>query len=346
MYKKEFGGRIQLKSAPADTPSTSTTPKDQYLHLCTESHVWAVRQVSTSNSVHVLAPASVLSLNNSNGPSLASPGVAAFAQPTSTLELLPAPFTDAEIDAAIHRLLAIHPAPGQSTGSDTPDHSISAKELDASLPYPHFAVAQAKRRCFVFESHSQVYVPSPHLLLAAWQEFADYAAIRKIKLATFDLIQLGEVLSQIAMDEGPLLPAVVQAIAAEFLDDSRLKDEGRNHPELERAAFSLEGPLKGRELTRFVGALLVQCATNGQIDRTELIPTWQNLVPTEWWKWCEVEELVEVCDTRPGTVVKWRGKGDNGPTADRVKAKEAESAPASAPGKRNWHEKFAAQRKR
>lgn len=334
---EDKSSNIQLKSAPPSTSSTSTTPKEQHLHLCTDNHVWAVRQVSTSNSVHVLAP----STHNDPSSTIGTSGVAAFAQPTSTLELFPAPFTTADIDAAIRRLLAVHPAPHLSTGSETAGASITAAELDASLPYPHADVAQAKRRCFVFKveagdssGQSYAYVPSPQLLLAAWSEFSDQLAIQGSSLAGFELDRLEEVLSPIAMSDGPLLPAVVRAIAAEFAD----ADGG-----------GLERRLQGGDVTRFVGALLVQCAPEGQIESAELVAKWQNLLPTEWWKWCEVQELAETCAVGLGSVVRWREKGDHGDGAvPSSKFKETEKAPAASapPGKRNWHEKFAAQRKR
>lgn len=190
-------------------------------------------------------------------------------------------------------------------------------------------------------------MPSPALLLAAWRAFVDYAAIQRISLASFDLVGLGGVLSQIAVDEGPLLPAVIRAIAAEFQDGGERMAEAQDRDERERASLSLAGSLKGREVTKFVGALLVQCATGQQVDGMELIASWQNLVPTEWWKWCEVQELAETCDTGLGGMVQWRGKEENELGAATLEAKDAGPAPvASGPGKRNWHEKFAAQRKR
>lgn len=353
LYKQAFGGRIQLKSAPTDDSSTTTKPKNQYLHLCTESHVWQVRQVSTSNSVYVLAPARPNAA--AEDPSLSRPGVAAFAQPTSTLELLPSPFTPAEIDATLHRLLPTHRARAPYPDDDDDLEPIPTSaftddaSLDAALPFPHIAIAQAKRRCFVFTAHNGgSYVPSPQLLLAAWRQFVAYADSQKVNVATMDVLYMHKITTLMALDEGTLLPAVVEAIALEFWDDGQLKAEVRKDLELERAAGRFEGPLKERDVTRFVGELLVRCAGNSGIRREALIDEWQNLVPRQWWEWCKVEELADTCAGGDGgSKVMWRGKGLEESGKEAAKAVEKESASASStPGKRNWHEKFAAQRKR
>lgn len=48
------GGRLQFKSALSqDSTSTLSEPAQGHLHLCSDDKVWAVKQVSTSNSVYI-----------------------------------------------------------------------------------------------------------------------------------------------------------------------------------------------------------------------------------------------------------------------------------------------------
>ncbi|KAL3456092.1 hypothetical protein BJX64DRAFT_49540 [Aspergillus heterothallicus] len=54
-------GRLELKSpthqAPATAPSTATTqPAPEYVNLCTPNKTYSIRQVQSSNSLHILAP--------------------------------------------------------------------------------------------------------------------------------------------------------------------------------------------------------------------------------------------------------------------------------------------------
>jgi sister chromatid cohesion protein DCC1 len=359
IYRNHFGGRIQLKSAPTDNTTTSTKPKDQHLHLCTETHVWAVRQVSTSNSVYVLRPAPPVSepSTHTHTDFLPSPpGSTAFAQPTSTLELLPLFPSPEAIDAAIAALLPpTHPAPSDSAlkGSEPPDSPFTLDALKAALPFPHIALAQALRRNFVFEygSASGAFVPSDELLLKAWREFMLCIDAQKIDLAEWDVRGLPEVMELMAVDEGMLLPSVLARVVEEFWDGeawAREKGVEGEMVELERRVGMLEGRLRGRELVRWVGVLLVRCEGSGAgVEREKLVDEWQGLVPRKWWGCCEVEELGKEVVVGEDGVVRWKGKsaGRSEDAGEKVKEKEA-SGKGSSLGKRNWHEMFAAQRKR
>jgi sister chromatid cohesion protein DCC1 len=346
---------IQLKSAPTDDTATSTKPKEQYLHLCTASHVWAVRQVSTSNSVYVLAP-STQTISNGDLAAFHS-GITAFAQPTSTLELLPSPYLPSDIDATIQRLLPIYPAPPSFDDDDyddfyPPTSNLSLADLLASLPYPRFAVQEAIRRSFVFETRDlTAFLPSEGLLLKAWQAFTSHASSQRKNIVSLDLeTGLSEVTVSMASDEGVLLPAVAVAIARAFMES----DTGVAGVEMgtmlgmdvEMEGLRPEGRFKGKELTMWVGGLLVKCADGARMREEDLERRWTDLVPNQWWKWCKAAELGTEYELGGG-FVRWSGVVQAQKGAEKVKDVEIPTAPtANATEKRNWHEKFAAQRKR
>ncbi|KPI35142.1 uncharacterized protein AB675_1319 [Cyphellophora attinorum] len=317
----DLGGRVQLKSAPTNDSSTATKPKEEYLHVCTEDKVWAVRQVSTSNSVHVLRPAAnvpVLSSNESDPTATPGPGVTAIAQPTSTLELLPATYTQKDIESASGRLL---PTVSLDDTASSIESGISEKEIIASLPYPLHPILRAKRELFVIRPWDKPCIPSPGILLAAWN--AMFALGRKFPLDTSDMLYLGERSMQIHQEEGEVVACAVRAIAERFVEEDL--DEGEDG-ELQRLRYSLEGQLIGKETTVFVGQLLVMCAGEQGLRREELEDRWTDIVPSSWRRWCKLDNLGEQCIT--------------------TGAKSAEATPSSVAGKRNWHEKFSAQRKK
>ena len=145
------------------------------------------------------------------------------------------------------------------------------------------------------------------------------------------------------MDEGAVVAAVVRAVVKEFVAFPLEGSEGGG--ELERLGCGLKGQLKGKELTEWLGGLSVQCAPRGVLGTAELMEEWQNLLPREWWEWCKVEALKGTCEVEGAGKVRWRGDEKGGLAASSGTA-AGNAAPSSIPNKRNWHEKFAAQRKR
>jgi sister chromatid cohesion protein DCC1 len=346
MIYADLGGRVQLKSALTNDFSTATKPKEEYLHVCTEDKVWAVRQVSTSNSVHVLRPnlkVPVLSGDESDPTAASGPGVTAIAQPTSTLELLPVAFTQKDIEAALRRLL---PTISSNATKSSIASNISDKEIIASLPYPLHPILRAQRELFIITPFNKPCIPAPEILLAAWK--ALFALGRKFPLDTSDMIYLGERSMQIHQEEGEVVACAVRAIAERFVDlnseDSDSEDSDPEDGELRRLRYSLEGMLMGKETCVFVGQLLVRCAGEQGLKREELQERWADIVPSSWKKWCKVDALGEACAVDSEGTIRWHEV--EGPVSEGSGARSAEAIPSTVAGKRNWHEKFSAQRKK
>ena len=98
-----------------------------------------------------------------------------------------------------------------------------------------------------------------------------------------------------------------------------------------------------------MGALLVQCAA--EVERDVLLRQWRELVPDPWHAFCDVDLL---CCTEGGCRLVAGGRvvfgfgsgGGESRAAAGSAAGQGKTAPVVAGGKRNWHEMFAAQRKR
>ena len=369
----DLGGRVQLKSAPpSDGDGSSTKPKEEFLHVCTEDKVWTVRQVSTSNSVYVLKAADVPGLpsDDEEGSGAGTrPGMTAFAQPTSTLELLPIKFEARDVEGAIRRLLPLQDLDGKANSTTTT--KMSTKELFKSVPYPLHSILAAQRNVFVITPKHNCCIPTPQLLLASWK--AIFAMADEYPLDTADMVGLGEYTTRLyregddslppdsdeemdyddggaakpwgsGTDQSELLACTVRAIAEKFVEDVS---------EVERLAYSLEGQLKGKATALFVGEMVIRCADGGSLSVKELEEEWGNLVPESWRQFCIVGDLTAlggVVDEPKGTII-WSRKEDVEATRSASSIKKAgatgganaSAAPVSST--RNWHEKFGGQRK-
>jgi hypothetical protein len=349
-------------------------PKEQYVHLCTPHHVWAIRQVSTSNSVHILhhiantIPSTNLNTTTTSAPTLLS----AFAQPNSTLELLPVTWDLATIKASIAEQIPYYPYPSQSP----PPPSISEYELISGLPYPHSAVQRARRASFLVLHEPACYRAPPELLLASWTALFQHATANGRDLATANTSEIAHFKNELTIEGGTvvasnpkkslgtkdgerhsdesLIASAIDALLAEFIEDptSQAGDNpDRNDTELLRVMHGLQGRLKDRETTLSLGALLVQCAPGRRLHTVQLVTQWQNSIPDKWHRHCDVAALNGLgCTLDEDHVVfasAYTGRAAGAAAgAGAPKSAVAPAATINAAGKRNWHEMFAAQRKR
>jgi sister chromatid cohesion protein DCC1 len=365
-YDVHLGGLIQLKSAPVSSETGSILkPKEQYVHLCTPRHAWAIRQVSTSNSVHILHhTANTIPSTDLNSTSIsASTLLSAFAQPNSTLELLPVMCDRATIKAVIADQIPYYPYPSQSP----PPSSITEHELTSALPYPHSAVQRAKRASFLILGKPACYRATPELLLAAWKALFQYATSQGHDLATADMSEIVLLQNGLATEGGTgvkngsgrqseesLMASAIDALLDEFIEDpysAGLQTGDKEDAELLRMTDGPQGRLKDRETTLFLASLLVQCTPGGRVQTEQLMNEWQNIIPEKWHRHCDVGALSELgCAVVDGDVVF--GSASSGTASSKAAgggfAKPATTTlgAATAAGKRNWHEMFAAQRKR
>ena len=152
------------------------------------------------------------------------------------------------------------------------------------------------------------------------------------------------------MDEGSnstgrIYFAIIQAIINEFTNTTDQVEDGREMTEQEREEFSTSGPLKAKELTIFVGQLLVRCAGAKGIEKQNLLEEWSKLLPLSWEKHCDISNLGEqykLAEEADGTQLVWHVHP--APTSATSAVGLSSTPAAAATGKRKWHEKFAARR--
>ena len=117
-------------------------------------------------------------------------------------------------------------------------------------------------------------------------------------------------------------------------------EEGEDEEE-QREGYSLEGPLKGEELSIWLGRLIVRLAGDGGIEKERLVDEWTHLLPRAWAGYCAVEGLGEECVAGDG-IVRWIDAQIARTSVTTVE--DGTKATAAAAGKRKWHEKFAKER--
>ena len=276
-------------------------------------------------------------------------GVTAIAQPTSSLELTPLPITQKTVEDTILAILPVHDIPNTDSDSPPPappksDHP-TMQSLKDDLPYPKNILGSALRNLFIFQARSSAYIPSPALLLQSYKHLINTLLIEDhpdddpendeepSDLASFDVIGAGDLKTAIFQEEGEVYACVVQAILERFVD---LDHEEGDDEEVVREKYGVEGKLRGREMTEWVGRLLIICAGPDGIGAGKFVEDWRDIVPRAWWEYCDMGRLegVSVLDGRLRCLAKGEGAKVDGESA------------GGAGGKRKWHERFGKDRER
>ena len=221
---------IQLKSASPELTRTDTLSaasshdaKEGQLHLCTEDKAWAVRQVSTSNSVYVARwdDASVsdriqsvstgqdvnMTDGDTHGHGIeASLRLRALAQPNTVLELLP---VTQSVEDVMKMLMGLVPLYDTSSKEDPRDQLILQEQytnarLSDEIPAPNSLIRDAIDRLCCIDipilpgsrsyntpSGSACFIPTAGTILDFWRKILDTCAIHSVRLnGAVDLPQL------------------------------------------------------------------------------------------------------------------------------------------------------------
>ena len=221
---------VKLKSASPELTRTDTLSaasshdaKEGQLHLCTEDKAWAVRQVSTSNSVYVArwndASVSDRIQSVSSGQDVdmtdgdikdhsaeATVCLLALAQPNTVLELLP---VTQSVEDVMRMLMKLVPLYDTYSKEDPRDQLILQEQytnarLFDEIPAPNSLIREAiDRLCCVGipiaprpRSHnapagSACFTPTAGTILDVWRKILDTCAVHSVRLnGAVDLPQL------------------------------------------------------------------------------------------------------------------------------------------------------------
>ncbi|KIV93647.1 hypothetical protein PV10_04843 [Exophiala mesophila] len=207
----QFKSSISQNSGTPNSHDPSNTLTEGHLHLCSDDKVWAVKQVSTSNSVHVTqtCPSIIRKGTSSNGDvhmdidmdidTYSDPNqnreITAIAQVKNVLELIPVEPDLAAIELQIRSLIPYSTDP---TADDT--YTISRPRPSSSNPVtlnqilqdiaaPRRSILSIATKLFLCLSDTNksinsksVTIPTPTRLLSAWQDFIQVCNIRGIHI--------------------------------------------------------------------------------------------------------------------------------------------------------------------
>ncbi|KIW11774.1 hypothetical protein PV08_09046 [Exophiala spinifera] len=220
--------RMQLKSA-----STS----QGYLHLCTKEKMWAVKQVSTSNSVYVTESTSTGTAGEQRSKRRKieqdedeaeqmdvdheqrrrqkdeTGEMTAVAQVKNILELVDVDTDAGQVESMVRNMLPPYQDAdaddddeeiGRNTDSDT---NVRVEDMLHGIPAPDKAILDAARRLFVFalakggDDEPALYMPTSSLLLRAWKSLMQAYTLSAHKAEWDDVgTWLGPVLDDMRRD--------------------------------------------------------------------------------------------------------------------------------------------------
>ncbi|GME33672.1 sister chromatid cohesion protein dcc1 [Neofusicoccum parvum] len=210
---------LSIKSRPAAPPTASATAQQQQASavLCTNSKTFHLRQVHTSNSVHLAQPANL----NAGSDGFPTPGISAVAKCGAVLELHPVTESPtAALQEAITRIWHSERWDGETTADFSGEMVQKSKEeFFADIPFSDQECEQAWVDICAFEFGGRPALPTTAALWMYWRTMFTTAVAEGIDLsAQFKIADLAKTLK----DEEDLLPELVQAILHRLLPDDQM----------------------------------------------------------------------------------------------------------------------------
>ena len=252
---------MQFKSSPAGN-----------IALCLPDKTYQLRQVHTSNSVHILRTEPSKAADDDMDP---RSSVISIAQCNSTLE-----FEPSAAQSALPYLKQTLPI-FEGT-EDVTKVRVSKYRAYDDIPLSDAEIDTAWRELCAFESDDGMYAfqPSPAALVQAWSAIVSAAAIEKIDLSGPILQETQQKLTG-SIDNAP--KNLVHAIFAHLSTDS---DD--------------QMQLNKERTIALVGHALISDLV--EVPESELMQTWTDLLPESWRNSANVSILADICDFGAGTV--------------------------------------------
>ncbi|KAF2226989.1 hypothetical protein BDZ85DRAFT_257069 [Elsinoe ampelina] len=279
--------------------------------LCSSNQTFELRQVQTSNSVHITTPTSVA---EQDGGSVA--GLVSIAQCGSSLEL-----TGKANGDAIAPLKALLPIFHDERTDNSPLEMPARSKLDvfSQIPLSEGECERGWQSLYAFETGSpkQSFRPSPRLLVKAWSSIMSSAVLDGVDLAG----SVSQENLQAWMEASDDVPdALMHTIV------NHLRDINSNG--------ALDGLVtfdKTRTI-QFTGTQLLYNLV--EVEEDDYVRQWYNLLPEKWRSDAVVSDLpVKVQNLQDGKIRLSSAAGGAETTAETI-------IPTTATGKRKWHDKF------
>jgi sister chromatid cohesion protein DCC1 len=344
--------------------TSTTTPRTKgaeagYVHLCSPTQTYQVRQVSTSNSLFVTQPATLLNHNSpTNQPTgevdatqedevalSATGALKAIGQVNSVLELKP---VQLDVQGLLQNMVPVwkwsNTDPIDLDEVAAKGMAMSKMEIFNQLPAPETQIEDAWRRLFAFEVRGHGYVPDQETLYRAWEGAMDVFVSeegREAELSAGVFLGGGYLCED---DNRELLEAVGRSI---WLSPVLRKPTGTAPGQDE------DGELDETIATAWVGRLVLQHMASGDqyIGVEQFMTVWRNLLPEKWGRGVGIDALGQgsyQLETSADGVAMIRtrvetGRETDGSTKEKGLLENVAKDPnarTGTTGKRKWHEKF------
>ncbi|KAL3495826.1 hypothetical protein BJX62DRAFT_160831 [Aspergillus germanicus] len=369
----ELKSPTQSQTTPSSS-STSTTPVPEYVNLCTPTKTYSIRQVQSSNSLHILTPSTGGAVRKHDlsivGEGTAEEGeedvdmdralnvegtVTSIAKCGSTLEL----HTPPERFSATGFLSAAVGVFGKGMeldGNGNGDVDMQGDEdettrrildeLFADIPVSRaecesgwaelcgFVIPPRAGESLASPVSSHCWRPTAGKKLEVWKMIVDGAVLQGIDLGKQFLVR--DLWRSVLDDEGnePFPRPLFEAVVRKI----RESGEGAGG-DLKWASIDKDG------CVRWVGATYLEAtapSAGSAISESELLDAWRDQLPEAWRGDASLSILPETCYMRPDPKTICFAT-----EADRQKAKKNLPTDDSAAAKktRNWHELFKNQKR-
>ncbi|KAF2152502.1 hypothetical protein K461DRAFT_226472 [Myriangium duriaei CBS 260.36] len=308
--------QFRLMELPAELVTLLNSPQPPTLHfksspsgnaaLCLPDKTFHLRQVHTSNSVHIIQPEAE---ERGTSGTIEQPGLVAMAQCGSTLELIGT--SPESASSYLKAALPVYAWPAEET---SPNYSkLTKRQVFDDVPLSDAEIAQAWEGLCAFESDEgqSCFQPSPRALVHAWATISTTATLEKIKLdQPLSAASMQLILASAEDVPQSLLEAIIQSLLV-TVDDKTQLDKGRT--------------------VKFVGGILIQDLV--ETRESDFLRQWQNLLPEPWRTGASIGLISDLCEksTSTGSVRLLATISDSSSSAPK-------KAPSNA--KRKWHEKF------
>ncbi|KAJ5328822.1 hypothetical protein N7452_009212 [Penicillium brevicompactum] len=352
---------LELKSPSAALAKAVVDPSAQeYVNLCTATQTYRIRQVQSSNSIHVLRPSHgeisqadikvVEDVDDISALNLPNEALSAIAKCSSTLELHvpPGGFSAIPFLEKSLRLYDRHDNDGD-VPMDEPAGPLGAHEMRSvreqiCLDIP-VSVAQCeqgwKELCAFVDNGEEVagWRPSARARLHVWKRLVEGAVLQGIDLEKQFLVGdlWKSVLDEDDEQEAPFPRALLEAVVRRMCVADERPPMG---DEIKWASFDKA------ECSMWVGETYLAATAptvSSAVGRSEFLKAWKDCLPESWREEAALSKLSNGCYKSPDPTTIFfvpEAQRQDTPAA----AATGSASAAKAKNARNWHELLKARR--
>ncbi|KAI1624002.1 hypothetical protein EDD37DRAFT_393332 [Exophiala viscosa] len=255
-------------------------------------------------------------------------GVSTIAQVKSILELIEVKTADGDVEGRIQDMVPSHDVDNDDEVRNDSTRIVRLRDVLDNISAPTNAILDAAKKLFMFSvpesleaGNVLLYIPSPSLLIRAWEAFFQQCAISGVKIDSdgFDTAALQGVLDDLLASEndsthedggkgsGTVIVPVVKAILRRFADPATPLPGDVNDHEIEEIfiAAPATSSWNQTETCEQVGGWLLESmkresksqSSAKQVQLDDFRRQWTELLPDSWaGKACDVAALVKSVD--------------------------------------------------